>query len=114
MGPSTPSTPSSSILRDRLDEASIADAHRLGRRLRNLKRKKGEARDRALEAIAGELERSIAAVAARRPSTVVPTYPADLPITTRRDHLPGVLTAPPVVTAPAETGPAKTHTPPTP
>src|SRR3546814_1239774 len=107
MGPSTPSTPSSSILRDRLDEASIADAHRLGRRLRNLKRKKGEARDRALEAIAGELERSIAAVAARRSSTVVPTYPADLPITDRRDELLGVLRDHQVVIVAGETGSGK-------
>ncbi|HAS11089.1 MAG TPA: hypothetical protein DCS55_11330, partial [Acidimicrobiaceae bacterium] len=68
MGPTTPSpaTPSPGTLRERLDQASIADAHRLGRRLGNLKRKKGEARQGALDSIAAELERSIAAVEARR------------------------------------------------
>jgi ATP-dependent helicase HrpA len=102
-----PSTPSPATLRDRLDQASIADAHRLGRRLRNLKRTKGEARERALEAIAAELEQSVATVAARRSSTVVPTYPEELPITARHDELLEVLRDNQVVIVAGETGSGK-------
>ncbi|MFP5577146.1 MAG: ATP-dependent RNA helicase HrpA [Acidimicrobiia bacterium] len=104
MGPPTPTT---AALRDRLEQASIADAHRLGRRLRNARRKTGEARRRAVEGVAAELDRAVAAMDARRASAVVPTYPADLPITARRDELLGVLRDHQVVIVAGETGSGK-------
>lgn len=102
-----PDTPSPATLRERLDQASIADAHRLGRRLGNLKRKKGQARQGALDSIAAELERSIAAVEAKRSSAVVPTYPDELPITARHDELLEVLRDHQVVIVAGETGSGK-------
>src|SRR5690606_25098149 len=77
------------------------------RRLRNLKRKKGEARAGALESIAAELDRSIASVAARRSSAVAPSYPEELPITDRRDELLEVLRDHQVVVVAGETGSGK-------
>ena len=102
-----PVTQSPAELRRRLDEATIADAHRLGRRLRNLQRKKGEGRAGAVESIAVELERSIATVEAKRASAVAPTYPDELPITARHDELLEVLRGNQVVIVAGETGSGK-------
>jgi len=106
MAPET-ATPSVADLRARLDQASIADAHRLGKRLGGLKRKQGEHRQRALHDIATRLERSAEAVAAKRASAVVPTYPDDLPITARHDELLEVLRDNQVVIVAGETGSGK-------
>ncbi|MFP5322167.1 MAG: ATP-dependent RNA helicase HrpA [Acidimicrobiia bacterium] len=99
--------PTAAELRDRLDEATTADAHRLRRRLQGLRRKPADARARALDEIAADLDRSAALVAEKRASAVAPSYPADLPITARRDELLEVLRDHQVVVVAGETGSGK-------
>lgn len=99
--------PTVAELRDRLDEATTADAHRLRRRLNGLRRKPAADRARALDQIAADLERSAARVASKRASAVAPTYPAELPITARRDELLEVLRDHQVVIVAGETGSGK-------
>src|SRR5712691_12213243 len=73
-------------LRGRLPELMLRDQRRLGRRieqtasLRNPRR-----RDQALAAIAADLGQAQDRIAARRRSVPVITYPAELPVSQRRD-----------------------------
>ncbi len=94
-------------LRARLGEAAVADAHRIGRALDRLGRKRGDARSRALASLAAEAEASIARVEARRAASVPITYPAELPIAARRDELLEVLGDHQVVVVAGETGSGK-------
>jgi ATP-dependent helicase HrpA len=91
-------------LRERLNDLTLHDAHRLGRRLERLR----GARGRALERFEAEVAAAEARVAARR--AVVPAaidYPAELPVSARREDLLATIRDHQVVVVAGETGSGK-------
>ncbi|MBL9031806.1 MAG: ATP-dependent RNA helicase HrpA [Phycisphaerae bacterium] len=94
----------------RLDECTLLDAHRLGLRLRAMQRasRGGALDERALAPIAGAIERSAAVVARRRARLPTPTYPADLPVSQRRDDIARAIRDHQVVVVCGQTGSGKT------
>ncbi|HET6448023.1 MAG TPA: ATP-dependent RNA helicase HrpA [Conexibacter sp.] len=93
-------------LRDRLSDLTHHDAHRLGRRLERLRGARGSAR--AIERFAAELAVAEQRIALRR--AALPTridYPAELPVTTRRDDLLATIRDHQVVIVAGETGSGK-------
>src|SRR5690349_6415148 len=89
-------------LRDRLPELTLADEHRLRRRLKH-------ARDGQLERLATDVERAEQRIERRRaamPATI--SYPEQLPVSARRDELLAAIRDHQVVVVAGETGSGKT------
>jgi len=92
-------------LRERLNDLTISDAHRLGRRLERLR---GARSARPLERFAEELAGAEERIAARH--AAVPAridYPAELPVTARREDLKAAIRDHQVVVVAGETGSGK-------
>lgn len=95
--------PTSAELRRRIDELTIRDAARLGRRLRNSR----GANPAALRALASQVVAAEALVAARRDAVPAITYP-DLPVSDRRQEISEAIRQHQVVVVAGETGSGKT------
>jgi ATP-dependent helicase HrpA len=92
-------------LRERLNDLTLHDAHRLGRRLERLR---GARSDRVLERVAAEVKAAEERIAKRR--AAVPTaidYPAELPVTARREDLLQAIREHQVIVVAGETGSGK-------
>ena len=101
--------PDVSELRRRLGELTCRDEHRLSGRLERLcSLQDAAARERELALWVAELERADARVAARRASVPPLSYPADLPVSARRDDLLAAVRDHQVVVVAGETGSGKT------
>jgi ATP-dependent helicase HrpA len=93
-------------LRERLNDLTLHDAHRLGRRLESLRGERGGGR--ALERVAAELASAEQRIALRRaamPERI--DYPAELPVSARRDDLLTAIRDHQVVIVAGETGSGK-------
>ncbi|MEV0090694.1 ATP-dependent RNA helicase HrpA [Streptomyces sp. NPDC050738] len=92
-----------------LDEASLRDAHRLGRRLEGARRiHKPEARQAVLDEIAAEAEKSAVRMRARRTRMPAITYPEQLPVSQKKDEIADAIRDHQVVIVAGETGSGKT------
>ena len=92
-------------LRERLNDLTLHDAHRLGRRLERLR---GARSARPLERLADELDAAEELIAKRR--AAVPEridYPDELPVSARRDDLLQTIRDHQVVVVAGETGSGK-------
>jgi ATP-dependent helicase HrpA len=103
-------TTSLAALRERLPELMPLDQRRLGRRVdRAAALRDAAARQRALDGVQTELEAALARVEARRqamPAAI--TYPAELPVSQRRDEIAAAIRDHQVVIIAGETGSGKT------
>src|SRR4029079_4038243 len=97
------SQPTVAELRKQLDELTIRDAARLGRRLKSLRGAKPDRRARLAEQIAA----GRALVATRQAALPTITYP-DLPVSERREELADAIRTNQVVVVAGETGSGKT------
>ncbi len=95
--------PSVAELRKRLDELTIRDAARLGRRLKNLRGAKPE----KLAQLAEQITAGEALVATRQAALPTITYP-DLPVSDRRQEIAEAIRKHQVVVVAGETGSGKT------
>ncbi|MCP3817974.1 ATP-dependent RNA helicase HrpA [Streptomyces sp. A3M-1-3] len=92
-----------------LEELSLRDAHRLGRRLEGARRiRKPEARQAVLDEISVEAEKSAQRVALRAARKPVVTYPESLPVSQRKDDIAEAIRDHQVVIVAGETGSGKT------
>lgn len=91
-----------------LHDTLTADVRRLRALQRNLQNAVGEARDKAQAELAALLERSKAAVTARRARLPKPEFAADLPVNERRGDIAALIAAHQVVIVCGETGSGKT------
>ncbi|ETA03253.1 HrpA-like helicase [Frankia sp. CcI6] len=93
----------------RLTGLSPRDAHRLGRRLAESRRtREPAARQRALQAIAAEVDRASLRLERRRASVPTLDYPDILPVTQRKDEILAAIRDHQVVVVAGETGSGKT------
>jgi ATP-dependent helicase HrpA len=111
MGTSLQQTDASEVaaLRDRLDDLTIRDEHRLRRRLDLARRDADRGDDAALDRVARDIAAAADRVARRRDA--VPGaigYPPQLPVSARRDDLIDAIGAHQVVIVAGETGSGKT------
>jgi ATP-dependent helicase HrpA len=105
--PSDP--PSDRELRERLSLLTLADEHRLRRRLDGLRKTRDpQARTRQLERTAADVAAAEARIARRRTSVPVVSYPEELPVSARRDDIAAALRDNQVVVVAGETGSGKT------
>ncbi|RBY80342.1 ATP-dependent RNA helicase HrpA [Blastococcus sp. TF02-09] len=96
-------------LRARLATLTIADEHRLRRRLDGLRTTRDAgARERQRERIAAEVAAAEQRIARRRAAGPVISYPEDLPVSARRDDIAAALRDHQVVVVAGETGSGKT------
>src|SRR4051794_10527478 len=96
-------------LRARLPELTLEDEHRLRRRLDQTRRTRDPAaRARQQERIAADVAVAEQRIARRRAAVPVVSYPADLPVTQRRDDIAAALRDSQVVVVAGETGSGKT------
>ncbi len=95
-------SPSPAELRSRLPELTLRDEHRLRRRLDAAR---GEDK---LAAVAAEIEQAAARAARRRAAVPEVSYPAELPISARRDDILAAVRDAQVVIVAGETGSGKT------
>jgi ATP-dependent helicase HrpA len=96
-------------LRRRLDRLTLADAYRLGRRIDGVRRQRDpDRRKSALDAIARDLDRSEARLLQRLANVPLVSYPAELPISARRDDIAAAIRDHQVVVVAGETGSGKT------
>ena len=93
-----------SELRSRLDGLTLRDAHRLGRRISQVR---GRDRDRQLAKLAEQIARAERLIATRRAAVPTITYP-DLPVSAKRDELAAAIREHQVVVVAGETGSGKT------
>jgi ATP-dependent helicase HrpA len=100
-------SPTPAELRARLDGLTLRDAARIGRRLEQLARGRGEGRDRELGKLAGQIAQGEQIVATRLAARPQITYP-DLPVSGRRDEIGAAIQAHQVVVVAGETGSGKT------
>ncbi|HEX6361144.1 ATP-dependent RNA helicase HrpA [Actinophytocola sp.] len=101
------STPAS--LRARLQELTLRDERRLRRRLDGVSKIKNvEARQAAIDEIAGEVEKAANRATTRAASVPKITYPDELPISQRRDEIAKAIAEHQVVIVAGETGSGKT------
>jgi len=92
-------------LRERLNDLTLHDAHRLGRRLERLR---GARSGRPLERFEAEIVAAEAKVALRRAAVPAPIeYPAELPVSARREDLLQTIRDHQVVVVAGETGSGK-------
>jgi ATP-dependent helicase HrpA len=96
-------------LRDRLPALTLADEHRLRRRLDGLRKTRDpQARARQRERIAADVAAAEDRIARRRAAVPVVTYPEELPVSARRDDIAAALRDAQVVVVAGETGSGKT------
>ncbi|MDQ0787882.1 ATP-dependent RNA helicase HrpA [Streptomyces sp. B3I8] len=106
---STHPAPALGALAPRLTELSLRDAHRLGRRLEGARKiRKPEARAAVLAEIEAEVEQAEARIGARRARVPVVTYPAQLPVSQKKDEIAEAIRDHQVVIVAGETGSGKT------
>jgi ATP-dependent helicase HrpA len=102
-------TPSLAALRERLPALMPLDQRRLGRRAdRAAALRDAAARQRALAGVETELEAALARVEARRQAVPAITYPAELPVSQRKDEIAAAIRDHQVVIIAGETGSGKT------
>ncbi|MGY1801876.1 ATP-dependent RNA helicase HrpA [Blastococcus sp. SYSU D00922] len=96
-------------LRERLAALTIADEHRLRRRLDGLRKTRDpQARARQRERIAADVAAAEQRIARRRAAAPAVGYPEDLPVSARRDDIAEALRTSQVVVVAGETGSGKT------
>ncbi|MGY1884524.1 ATP-dependent RNA helicase HrpA [Blastococcus sp. SYSU DS0753] len=96
-------------LRERLAGLTLADEHRLRRRLDGLRRTKDQgARDRQRERIAADVAAAEERIARRRAAVPAIGYPEELPVSARREDIAAALRDAQVVVVAGETGSGKT------
>ena len=96
-------------LAERLPALTLADEHRLARRLATAARTRdGQARATALAAVAAAVDAAEQRVAARRAAVPAITYPRQLPVSARRDDIAAAIRDHQVVIVAGETGSGKT------
>jgi len=96
-------------LRERLSGLTLADEHRLRRRLDGLRRTRDAgARERQRERIAADVAVAETRIARRRGAVPVVGYPDELPVSQRRDDIAVALRDHQVVVVAGETGSGKT------
>ena len=93
-------------LRSRLDELSLLDEHRLGRRLEKARRHPED--ERALARLDRDFAAAEQRMARRRAAVPEVTYPPGLPVSARRDELLEAIRDHQVVVVAGETGSGKT------
>ncbi|MGY1641078.1 ATP-dependent RNA helicase HrpA [Geodermatophilus sp. SYSU D00703] len=102
-------TPAPDDLRSRLAGLTLEDEHRLRRRLDGTRRTKDAgARARQRAAIATDVAAAEERIARRRAAVPVVSYPAELPVSARRDDIAAALRDSQVVVVAGETGSGKT------
>ncbi len=101
-------TSTAADLRARLPELMMSDQHRLGRRLERAAGLRDGRAGRALGELAEEVERAAARVAARRLAVPAISYPAELPVSQRKDEIAAAIRDHQVVIVAGETGSGKT------
>jgi ATP-dependent helicase HrpA len=102
-------TPSNDDLRSRLAGLTLADEHRLRRRLDGLRKVRDpQARTRQQQRIAADVATAEARMATRRAAVPEVRYPDDLPVSARRDDIAAALRDAQVVVVAGETGSGKT------
>nr|WP_249713982.1 ATP-dependent RNA helicase HrpA [Micromonospora sp. NBRC 107566] len=93
----------------RLPELTLRDEHRLRRRLDGARTvRDAAARERTLAAIEGDLAAAERRIATRRAAVPVPSYPAELPVSQRKDDILAAIRDHQVVIVAGETGSGKT------
>ena len=93
----------------RLPTLSLRDEQRLGRRLDGARRiRKPEARDAVLAEISAEIDRGEQRIAARRAHVPEVSYPANLPVSQKKDEILAAIRDHQVVIVAGETGSGKT------
>ncbi|ARP71376.1 ATP-dependent helicase [Streptomyces pluripotens] len=106
---STHPAPAFGTLAPRLTELSLRDAHRLGRRLEGARKiRKPEARASVLAEIDAEIGKAEARMAERRFRVPAVGYPAQLPVSQKKDEISAAIRAHQVVIVAGETGSGKT------
>ena len=96
-------------IRSRLPELMLADQHRLGHRIdRAVALRDSQRRERTLGQIHADIEAAAARVQARRLAVPVITYPAELPVSQRKDEIAKAIRDHQVVIVAGETGSGKT------
>jgi ATP-dependent helicase HrpA len=101
--------PAVAALAERLPALTLRDEHRLARRLDTARRTRaGEARDRALAGVATAVAEAEQRVEARRAAVPAVTYPAQLPVSARREDIAAAIRDHQVVIVAGETGSGKT------
>ncbi|MEU1260067.1 ATP-dependent RNA helicase HrpA [Streptomyces chartreusis] len=106
---STHPAPALGPLAPRLNELSLRDAHRLGRRLEGaLKIRKPEARAAVLAEIEAEVAKGEERIATRRTRLPAVTYPEQLPVSQKKDEIAAAIRDHQVVIVAGETGSGKT------
>ncbi|MCX5211542.1 ATP-dependent RNA helicase HrpA [Kitasatospora sp. NBC_00240] len=93
----------------RLPELTLRDQQRIGRRLEGARRiRKPEARQKAATEIAAEIDRAELRVEQRRAAVPEITYPAELPVSQKKDDILAAIRDHQVVIVAGETGSGKT------
>src|SRR5262249_33531619 len=100
-------TPAPAELRARLRELTLADQHRLSRRL-DRSHRDDRARERARAEIEADIEAAEARIARRRRAVPLIGYPAELPVSQRKDDIAAAIRDHQVVIVAGETGSGKT------
>ncbi|WP_190082836.1 ATP-dependent RNA helicase HrpA [Streptomyces longisporoflavus] len=96
-------------LAPRLSELSLRDEHRIGRRLEGARRiRKPEARAAVLAEIATDVDKAAARMAERGSRLPKITYPAELPVSQKKDDIAEAIRDHQVVIVAGETGSGKT------
>ncbi|MFG1670907.1 ATP-dependent RNA helicase HrpA [Streptomyces sp. Y7] len=106
---STHPAPALGPLAPRLNELSLRDAHRLGRRLEGARKiRKPEARAAVLAEIEAEVAQGEERIAARRTRLPAVSYPEQLPVSQKKDEIAAAIRDHQVVIVAGETGSGKT------
>jgi len=101
--------PALADLRRALPELTLHDQRRLGRRIdRTNSLRDPAARDRAVTELAADMARAAQRIARRRAAVPELSYPAELPVSQRKDDIAAVIKAHQVVIVAGETGSGKT------
>lgn len=105
----TPAGPGIGELAARLPELTLRDQVRIGRRLEGARRvRKPEARQKIAAEIAGDIDRAEQLVEQRRSAVPEITYPAELPVSQKKDEILEAIRDHQVVIVAGETGSGKT------
>jgi ATP-dependent helicase HrpA len=105
----TSTLPELADLRRLLPELMLTDQHRLGRRLDRARGlRDAAARGKATQELAGDIAKAAAKIASRRASVPAISYPAELPVSQRKDDIAAAIRDHQVVIVAGETGSGKT------
>ena len=105
----TDATGEVAALAERLPALTLADEHRIARRLATAARARdGRARESALAAVASAVDAAEQRVANRRAALPAISYPAELPVSARREDIAAAIRDNQVVIVAGETGSGKT------